>query len=145
MAKMVNSRVASKKVKLFKSAWKAVLLGAVSGVLYWALTSLLVKGNYSIAVAGNIATILVATIGIASMLFLRIEQPIIIALASGISLWNLAEMTNKLNIYELLFWTVGLYLLTYLLYFWITRYYKFWPVIIVTIIMVILSRLIVFL
>jgi len=145
MAKMVNSRVASKKVKFFKSAWKAVLLGAVSGVLYWALTSLLVKGNYSIAVAGNIATILVATIGIASMLFLRIEQPIIIALASGISLWNLAEMTNKLNIYELLFWTVGLYLLTYLLYFWITRYYKFWPVIIVTIIMVILSRLIVFL
>lgn len=145
MAKVVNSEVASRKVKILKSSWKIVLLGMVSGLLYWALTNLFVRGNYSLVIAGDIATILVATLGTVAMLFMRIEQPIIIAVATGVSLWNLSEMTNKFLTFEILLWTVSLYMLAYLLYFWITRYYKFWPVFLTTIIIVILSRLIVIL
>jgi len=145
MAKVVNSEVASRKVKILKSSWKIVLLGMVSGLLYWALTNLFVRGNYSLAIAGDIATILVATLGTVAMLFMRIEQPIIITVATGVSLWNLSEMTNKFLTFEILLWTVSLYMLAYLLYFWITRYYKFWPVFLTTIIIVIFSRLIVIL
>lgn len=145
MAKVVHSRVASRKVKILKSSWKIVFLGIASGLLYWALTSLFLRGNYSLAIAGNISTVLVATLGITAMLFMRIEQPIIIASATGISLWGLSEMTNKLLNFEIILWTVSLYMLAYLLYYWITRYYKFWPVFIFTIIAVVLSRLIIIL
>ena len=145
MAKVVSSKVASRKVKILKPAWKIVLLGMASGLLYWTLTSLFVRGNYSLTIAGNISTILVATLGIIAMLFMKIEQPIIIAIATGVSLWSLSEMTDKLSTFEILLWTVSLYMLTYLLYYWITRYYKFWPVFIFTIIVVALSRLIVIL
>lgn len=145
MAKVVSSKVASRKVKILKPAWKIVLLGMASGLLYWTLTSLFVRGNYSLTIAGNISTILVAALGITAMLFMKIEQPIIIATATGVSLWGLSEMTDKLSTFEILLWTVGLYVLAYLLYYWITRYYKFWPVFIFTIIVVALSRLIVIL
>ena len=145
MAKVVSSKVASRKVKILKPAWKIVLLGMASGLLYWSLTSLFVRGNYSLTIAGNISTILVAALGITAMLSMKIEQPIIIATATGVSLWGLSEMTDKLSTFEILLWTVGLYVLAYLLYYWITRYYKFWPVFIFTIIVVALSRLIVIL
>jgi len=145
MAKVVSSKVVSRKVKILKPAWKIVLLGMASGLLYWTLTSLFVRGNYSLTIAGNISTILVAALGITAMLFMKIEQPIIIATATGVSLWGLSEMTDKLSTFEILLWTVGLYVLAYLLYYWITRYYKFWPVFIFTIIIIVLSRLIVLL
>lgn len=145
MAKVVSKKVDSNKIKLLKPARKIVILGLLSGLLYWALVSLLVNGNYSLSISSNIAAILIATIGIIAMVLMQVEQPVIISVATALSLWGLAQLTDGLALYEIIIWSIGLYGLAYLLFFWVTRYSKAVPVIIVTTIIVTIARLIVLL
>lgn len=141
MAKIIDSDIDSQPVSKSDPVWQVVLVGIILGVLYWWSTSFLLKFVHLIGLAGDIATILVATVGIVIMLNLRMARPLLVALASAISLWGLAKLTDGLGWYEIIMWSVLVYGLSYLLFSWLTRYKKVVPVLIAAIIIVVIIRI----
>jgi Na+-driven multidrug efflux pump len=141
VAKIIDSDIDSQSVSKSDPIWQIVLVGIILGVLYWWLTAFLLNFVNLIGVAGDIATILVATIGIVIMLNLRMTRPLLVALASAISLWGLAKLTDGLNWFEIIIWSVLVYSLSYLLFSWLNRYKRVVPVLVVAIIIVVIIRI----
>lgn len=124
--------------------WRIALLGAAIGVLHWAIAAfvstfvvdqLLCRSTVSIAscaqsgiVAGDIATIIVAVIGLVILVRMKILRPLVVAVASAILLWGLPVMTNGLAPGEVIFWSAVTYGLTYSLFAWLSRYARTMPV-----------------
>jgi len=142
MANIVDSSVDPLSGSKSYSIWKIALVGISLGILYWFFTVLTLRFTGSIYISGNISTILIATLGIVIMLNLHMARPLLVALASAISLWGLSEFTNGLSWYETISWSALLYGLTYTLFLWITRYRKNTPVIIAIIVIVIIVRVV---
>jgi Na+-driven multidrug efflux pump len=145
VAKIIDSDIDSQSVSKSDPIWQIVLVGIILGVLYWWLTAFLLNFVNLIGVAGDIATILVATIGIVIMLNLRMTRPLLVALASAISLWGLAKLTDGLNWFEIIIWSVLVYSLSYLLFSWLNRYKRVVPILITAIIIVVIVRIIIIL
>ena len=76
------------------------------------------------------------------MLNLHMARPLLVATASTISLWGLAQLTSGLGWLEIILWSVLLYCLAYTLYSWISRYKQTLPVLIAIIIIVVSLRII---
>jgi len=140
------------------AAWgRTVAIGAVTGIIFWLLTLLI--AHYVVEpltcrqivdasmctnatpLAGTIATILAAVIAIGLMIRLRIARPIITAVATAALLWNLASWTAGLFWLEALGWSVLLYLLTFALFGWITRYITLWVTIVLSLLIVVVLRI----
>lgn len=154
MARIIETYIASQTIGQFYSFWKIFFISVFMGIIYWGLTgivSALVIGpmycgttsgvwvcSDIVGVSGNVATILVATLSILIMLYFRMHQPLIIAAASGLLLWGLSRWTDGLPIIEIFFWNITLYVLSYILFSWITRYSRILPVI-VTVAIVIMT------
>ena len=143
MAKVIKSDIEPQSINAYYSLWRITLVGILMGIVYWALAAFI--DNYSISVdtAGNIATILVATLSIIVMLRLRMAQSVIVAVASGGTLWGLAQLTRGLSAVEAAAWSVLLYGLAYGLFSWMARYVKPVPVLTAMIIVVITVRIVV--
>jgi hypothetical protein len=141
VAKVIDSVIDSQPVSKFNPVWHIILIGAFLGVLYCGLTSYLSKFIGLTSVAGDISTIIIATIGIILMLNLGMARPLLVAVASAISLWGLSKLTDGLGWLELLIWSALIYGLAYLLFSWLTRYKKIIPVLITAIIVVIIVRI----
>lgn len=141
MAKIVNSEIDSQPVSPFNPAWQIILTGVILGVLYCGLTLYLSNYVGLTSVAGDISTILVATIGIIIMLNLRVARPLLIAVASAISLWGLSKLTDGLGWFEVVVWSMLIYGLAYFLFSWLTRYKKIILVLIAVVIIVIFVRI----
>lgn len=141
MAKIVESNVQSQTFNSAYSVWRIVVTGAVLGVLYWGLTLLVGMFIDSIAIAGNIATILTATIGLIAMVSMRMTRPLIVTLASAVALWGLAQLTDGLVWSEVIAWNILLYAISYTLFSWIARYARVAPVLIVIMTIVALVRI----
>jgi len=141
MAKIIDSEVISQPISKSNSVWHILLIGAILGVLYCGLTVYLSRFIGLVSAAGDIATILVATVGIIVMLNLGMARPLLVAVASAVSLWGLSKLTDGLGWFEVLVWSVLIYCLAYLLFSWLTRYKKIAPVLIVTVIIIIIVRL----
>lgn len=137
MAKLIATDTGTQSISASYSWWQITLVGALLGVIYWGLAELL--GNYTdtVATAGYIATILVATFGISIMLRARMAQPLIIAIATGITLWGLSQLTRGLLWSEAIAWSIALYGLAYALFSWIARYTRPVPVFVSMIIVII--------
>jgi len=136
---------------------RTIALGAALGLIFWILTVLL--GRYvveplvckdlvdaavcvdAVPVAGKIATILVAVLGVIAMVRVRIARPIIIAVATAGLLWNLAGWTQGLFWLESIIWSVLLYALCFALFAWITRYVTLWVTIAVSLAIVLIIRI----
>lgn len=141
MANIVDSSVDSLSVGKAYSIWKIILVGFVLGIIYWGLTTFILRYSDSIDIASNVASIVVATLGIIAMLYLRMAQPILVSIASAVSLWGLAHLTNGLSWYEIILWDALLYALSYTLFLWINRYKKITPVLIMIVAIIIILRL----
>ena len=145
MAKIIDSNVESLPVNKPNSVWRVALIGITFGVLYWCLTALILNIAKSIDIAGNIATILVATVGIVVMLNMFIARPLLVALASAVALWGLALMTDGLVWYEIIIWSALLYGLSYTVFSWIASYKKTVPAVVAVIVVVAIIRLVIIL
>lgn len=122
---------------------RIALIGAVLGALYVGLTALLNNWTDSISMAGNIATVLVALIGIVVMVRLRMVQPLLVAVASAASLWGLSGLTDGLVWFETMAWAVALYCLAYALFSWISRYDRVVPVLSIIAMIIITIRIVI--
>ena len=140
MAKVIKSDTEPQSINSSYSLWRVTLVGAISGFIYWALAPFI--GNYiqSAETAGNIATILVAVFGLMIMLRYHMAQSIVIATATGVTLWGLAQLTRGLSWAEAAIWSVFLYGLAYALYSWMARYIKPIPVLTAMLIIIIAVR-----
>lgn len=141
VAKIISSDIDSQPVSKSDPVWQIIVVGVILGVLYWWLTAFLSKFINLTSIAGDISTILVATIGIIIMLNLQMARPLLVALASAISLWGLSKLTSGLGWFEMIFWSALVYGLSYLLYSWLIRYKRIVPVIIAVVIIVIIVRI----
>lgn len=141
MAKIISRNVESNTVIESLPIWRVVILGILLGVSYWFLTLVLSRYIDSIGVAGDIATIIVAAVGIVSMLNLHMTRPLLIALGTAVSLWGLAKLTNGLNEIEIVFWSALIYGISYTLFYWLNRYKRIVPVLIASIIIVVITRI----
>jgi len=136
---------------------RTIAIGAGLGLIFWLLTLLI--GRYVVEpltcrtivdatmctdatpLAGKIATILVAVIGVITMVRLRIARPIIITVAAAALLWNLASWTLGLFWLEAIVWSVFLYALCFALFAWITRHVTLWVTIVVSLLIVLIIRI----
>ena len=134
-------------------AWmRLIAIGAVAGVLYWVLTILI--GRYIVepiacrdladaaacvsasVTAGKVATVLVAAASVFALIRFAVPRPIVVSVASAIVLWSLAEFTAGLWWLEFLAWSVGMYVLAYVLFGWIAKHSNPAVVIVVTVLAV---------
>ena len=128
--------------------WQIALLGAAIGVLQWGMSLLLggfvvdqilCRSNTIIAscaqsavVAGDIATIIVAVIGLIVLVRMRVLRPLVVVVASAVLLWSLPVMSAGLVWGEVVFWSALLYGLAYSLFAWFCRYVRTIPVLLAT-------------
>lgn len=158
MAKIILDDSQPRAVSLSYSWWMIALIGAAMGVLYWALT--LLVGHFivdplscndavdastcanSLEISGNVAGILVATIGLGVLVRLRVLRPLIVAIATAVALWGLAGWTDGLGWAEVVAWSVLLYALCYVLFSWISRYARSVPVLVAVAGIVIIARIV---
>lgn len=158
MAKLILDDSQPRAVSLSYSWWMMALIGAGLGVLYWGLT--LLVGQFiidpifcrdaanastctsSVEISGNIAGILVATIGLGVLVRLGVLRPLIVAVATAATLWGLAGLTDGLGWAEVAAWSAVLYALCYVLFSWISRYARSVPVLIAAIVIVIIARIV---
>ena len=132
--------IADERSVVVKPWWVRVRIGFVGaglGLIWWILTALL--KNYiieplacrdlstatacvdSLGVAGSIAAVIVAVIGVFVLIRTLQPRPIIIAVASAVLLWSLGSYMNGLAWYETIFWAIALYAATYVLFGLIAR------------------------
>lgn len=143
MVTIINNDTEQQVISPSYSIWKIALIGVALGVIYWGLTAIINRSINSVNIAGDISAIIVAVLGIFVMLRLLIAQPLIIALASGMALWGLANWTMGLAWGEAIAWSVLLYGLAYVLFSWIARYVRVMPVLAAMTIIIIIVRIVV--
>jgi hypothetical protein len=159
MAEIIDSDIESQTISPSYSLWRIIVLGVLSGLLFWVLTIAINQyiinpifcGSNSTAysclkatnIPGNIAAVLVAVAGIVAMVYSRIAQPLITTVATGATLWGLAQWTSGLPTAEIIIWSVIVYTLSYLLFSWINRYTKALPISIMIFAVIIAARIIV--
>ena len=154
------AQIITEDYQVVRRSWilwiRTVLIGAVVGLTFWILMTLI--GHYVIEpiacrnitssavcinanpLAGNIATILVAVIAIVGMVRMRIARPIVIAVASAAVLWDLGTWTQGLYWLEALGWSLLLYEVVFGLFAWITRYATLWVTLLLSFIIVLIVR-----
>ena len=141
MAKLIKDDSEPRIINPAFSLWRIGLVGIILGICYWGLVAFLTIYISSIDSSSGIATIVVATIGVIVMLRLRMAQPMIIAIATSLTLWGLALWTEGLAWGEIIAWSVLLYALAFILYSWIAHFNKVIPVIISMIIIITVIRI----
>jgi hypothetical protein len=142
MAKVIHNDTDSRIIPQPFKWLRNLIIGLLLGVAFWSLTGLAYFYTGSISVAGDISTILTATVGILIMVSVRMTRPLIVAVSSAISLWGLAGWTDGLDKIEVMGWSVLLYAVTYCLYLWIVRFARLVPVLILVMAIVLLTRII---
>jgi hypothetical protein len=143
MAKIVKSDVDSQLFTAFYPFWRIVIIGAITGIVFWVVSGLINNYASSISLAGNIATIITAIIAVAAMVRMQIAQPLIIAVLVGASLWGLAEWVDGLFWAEALAISAGLYGLSYVLFSWLLRFKKALPILIGAVIVIVAIRIVI--
>jgi hypothetical protein len=136
---------------------QVALLGAVVGLLVWGISFLLdtyvlkavfcegsqigncgVSGGYSEAMASIIA----AGVGLFVLVRLQVFRPLLVTLATVISLWGIVSIVSAQPWYMVALSCVLLYALAYMLFTWINRLRLFWVVIVLLVVVVVGVRLI---
>jgi len=121
---------------------QSVILGVLLGLLFWVL-SVSIKGWVGTEnTAGDIAAILVATVGTLMMVKLSMIRPLVVAIATAVSLWGLVGWTSGLGWGEVIFWDAILYALAYVLFSWLVRNKQFTSIAFAIVIVVITIRII---
>ncbi|GEM_PF-6646044 len=137
-----------------------VLLGAALGVVWlvlsWLLSAyvidVLVCRSGTLAacgrseeVAGNIAAVIVAVIGVGALIRLYVQRAFGVAVAVLASFWGLSALIDGLRWFESVAWLASLYALAYLLFANIFRIRSLFAAIILAALAVLLVRWVAFL
>lgn len=135
------------------SQYSFVAMAAGLGAIWWALSAMLrryavdpvicTQGGAcadGLVIAGNIALAGVAILGIFALLRMSVARPLVVALASGVMLWNLGGFIAGLSWYEALGWSVILFILSYVLFWLIARMRSLTASLITTVVVLILVR-----
>jgi hypothetical protein len=134
-------------------------IGATLGILFWGLSAwvnyyivdqVLCRSSTTLSaclnatnLSGSIATIIIGIIGVGLLVRFRFQHPLIIALASAAVLWSLADWTAGLSWIETAILTVIMYVLTYALFAWLSRYKHLVPALFAFALAIVVVRLIV--
>ena len=88
-----------------------------------------------------IVAIIISTIaGVANLARLRIYRPLLIGLASAISLWGLQTVAGSFAWYWAVLVFVALFTLAYAAFAWVARLRNFILALVVTVVLVVLAR-----
>lgn len=136
---------------------RTIVLGAVTGLVFWLLTILIAQyiidplacGKMfnaavctdSAPLAGTIAAIVTAVVGVISLVRISAARPIVIAVAAAALLWNLGAWIDGLFWLEAVVWSIVLYAITYALFAWITRYASLWMTVAISLLIVVIIRI----
>ena len=140
------------------SMWvRTIILGAVTGFIFWLLTIIVARYivdplacgrlfNAAVCVdstplAGNIAAILAAIVGLISMVRIAAARPIVIAVATAALLWDLGAWTDGLFWLEAVSWSIILYAAAYALFSWITRSANLLMTVVISLLIVLIIRI----
>lgn len=159
MAEVIQEERYPQAISMSFSWWQILLTGAATGVLYVVLTYLIghfiIEALYcgpslnvenctnSLGTAGNIAAILVGTIGLGVMVSLRVVRPLVVVIATAITLWGLSLWTEGLAWGEIVAWSALLYALAYALFAWLCRFNATIPVVFVSLVIAVIARIVV--
>jgi hypothetical protein len=141
MAQIIDSDTGPQPISSAYDFVGIFIIGVILGLAYWFLATGFEKYFSSLELAGNVSTILVATLGIIIMAARRMSQPTMIGSAAGVSLYGLAVWVNGLSSAEEIIWIIGLYVLSYVLFSWISRYIRVIPVVVSVLTVVVLARI----
>lgn len=136
------------------------IVGAALGVLAMAVAWLL--GTYIIdplvcrsgtlaacgqsdVMAGNIASVIIAAVGIGLLIRLHVRRALGVALATLVAYWNLSSLVGDLRWFEAAGWMALLYALAYLLFAHIFRIRSMLVAVVVSAIAVLVLRWVAFL
>lgn len=124
-------------VKPWWARVRIVFIGASLGLIWWILTALLrvyvvepvacrdlsnaATCVDAYGVAGSIAAIIAAIIGVFMLIRTLHPRPIVIAVATAAVLWTLGHYVSGLAWYESVLWAVVLYAATYVLFGMVAR------------------------
>lgn len=136
---------------------QVVLLGAGMGLVYWLLTLAIRQVVFvplfcgdpasSMCVgatggAGVVALIAVTIIGLLGLVRLAVYRPLLIVLATTMSLWGIASWTAPMFWLEGLAWTVVLFAFCYAVFTWLVRPRAFGIAVALVVVVVLLARLV---
>lgn len=119
-----------------QSIVQVALLGAGLGLLSWLLT-LLIRQIVFVPLfcgdpangacvdatggAGVVALIITGVVGLLGLVRLAIYRPLVVAIATAVSLWSLGSWITDMFWLEAAAWSVILYALCYVLFTWLVR------------------------
>jgi hypothetical protein len=134
------------------------IVGAVSGLVIWGLAHLLdtyiykallchgsTAGCSSSLTYGSVTAMIIGgAVGLFALVRLLVFRPLLVALASIISLWGIVELVQPLAWYGELLACLVLFGLAYALYAWVARLRAFWIAAILMVVLIIVVRLVLF-
>ena len=140
----------------FHIGFIGLIIGAVVWLLSWLTGTFIIDPllcreailqacSQSDVVAGNIAAVIGAALGVMLLIRLHVRRSLWIALAVIASLWGITTLTTNLFWVEAIAWTLAAYGLSYILFTWLLRFRSIFISIIITIFMVLVLRWIAFL
>ena len=130
---------------------QVAIIGFVSGVLAWILTFLVKQAvivplfctdacSNATDVAGIVAAILTAVVGLMGLVRIGAYRPLLIVIAVALCLGGLSGWVYGMPWYVALIWSIVLYTLTYTAFAWFVRIRPFIPAVIIVALVVMLSR-----
>lgn len=159
MAHVIADESQPVEVSTVYSWWKVAVAGALIGLVYWALASMIAYAVIdplychsvvstrtcanAVDLSGNIASILAAVGGLGVLVWLKVLRPLIVVVAALAVLWGIAGWTKGLGWAEIAVWSTVLYALTYSLFGWICRYSRSVTVLIGVVAVIIVARIII--
>lgn len=140
-----------------RSVAHVALLGLLLGLVAWVITAVVSNyvisplfckadgGNFSVCAQGgllasNIASLIVAGLGMVAALRLGVFRPLLVALAALVTLWGLGPWLGAMPWYEALGWSSVLYALAYATFAWLARIRVFWIALLATVVVIVSAR-----
>lgn len=133
-----------------------LILGGITGLLIWGLGFILNRYVFDILFCQNggasqcvraadysagVAVAIGSIISLVGLIRLRAYRPLLIVIASAISLWGVLQLAWGMPWYLGVIVAFVLYLLAYGLYSWVARVRKFWIALIATVLLIVAVRL----
>ncbi len=157
MAKAKQAEQPVSIIPMLQSDFMSILvLGAVTGLVIWGLGLVLNRYVFDVylcqselssqcASAKNYSAVVATIIGgiaaLVGLIRLRVYRPLLVLIASVLSLWGVVQIGWNLELFTGLVIAVLLYGLAFGLYSWIARIREFWISLLVIILLVVAVRL----
>lgn len=160
MAKVVTQHTAASEARKIERTWllRILAVGAGVGFLVWLLTLLIAKGvveplfcnspdQFMIcanggAIASNLAILFGSIAGLIVLARYPVVRPILVVIASAITLWGIGGAVGILHWAEGLAWTVGIAAVAYVAYAWLLRLRSGVLAVLAAIVVVIVARIV---